>query len=27
VIMSRYKCRPVFDLDAGLRLNPAAKTQ
>ena len=27
VIMSRYKCRPVFDLDAGRRLNPAAKTK
>jgi hypothetical protein len=27
VIMSRYKCRPVFDLDAGHRLNPAAKNQ
>jgi hypothetical protein len=27
VIMSRYKCRPVFDLDAGHRLNPAVKNQ
>ena len=27
VIMSRYKCRPVFDLAAGRQLNPAAKTQ
>ena len=27
VIMSRYKYRPVFDLDAGRRLNPAAKTK
>ena len=26
VIMSRYNCRPVFDLDAGRRLNPVAKT-
>jgi len=27
VIMSRYKCRPVFDLDAGRRLKPVAKTK
>jgi hypothetical protein len=27
VIMDRYNCRPVFDLDAGRRLIPAAKTQ
>jgi hypothetical protein len=27
VIMNRYNCRPVFDLAAGRRLNPAAKTQ
>jgi len=27
VIMSRYRCRPVFDLDAGRRLDPAAKTK
>ena len=26
-IMGRYKYRPVFDLDAGHRLNPAAKTR
>jgi hypothetical protein len=26
-IMSRYKYRPVFDLDAGRRLNPTAKTK
>ena len=27
VIMSRYKVRPVFDLSAGRRLSPAAKTE
>jgi hypothetical protein len=27
VIMNRYKVRPVFDLGAGRRLSPAAKTE
>jgi hypothetical protein len=27
VIMNRYKVRPVFDLSAGRRLDPAAKTE
>jgi len=27
VIMNRYKVRPVFDLSAGRRLSPAAKTE
>ena len=27
VIMNRYKVRPVFDLSAGCRLDPAAKTE